>query len=166
MQRIHIVMNLNDEQIIRGLKEGNRDTVQYIYDNYFYMCSYMVSSNGGNEEESKDIFQDALLVVIQKIAEPDFKLSSQFQTFLFTIQNNQWKIELKKRKKQNKLSEVPFLIDYTAEELIDYYDQKISSSLLWKCFKKLRKDCQDILKLWWKGYGQKEIAHVLSYKYF
>ena len=125
----------------------------------------MVSSNGSNEEESKDIFQDALLVVIQKIAEPDFKLSSQFQTFLFTIQNNQWKIELKKRKKQNKLSEVPFLIDYTAEELIDYYDQKISSSLLWKCFKKLRKDCQDILKLWWKGYGQKEIAHVLSYKY-
>ncbi|MCK4922038.1 MAG: sigma-70 family RNA polymerase sigma factor [Bacteroidales bacterium] len=158
-------MKLKDKQIIRGLKEGNRHTVQYVYDNYFHMCQYIVTTNGGNKEDSKDIFQEALLILIQKIAEPEFKLSSQFQTFLFSVLNNQWKVELAKRKRTKKISEVPFLKDHTDEELVNYYDQKISSSLLWKCFNKLRKDCQDILRLWWNGHGQKEIAGVLSYKY-
>ena len=64
-----------------------------------------------------------------------------------------------------KYAESQVFIDSNNSELIENYDRQLSSSMLWKCFNMLAKDCQTILNLWWKGYSQKEIADVLSYKY-
>jgi len=50
-------------------------------------------------------------------------------------------------------------------DIVKSYDKQLSSSLLWKCFKRLGKECQTILNMWWKGYTQIEIAEVLSFKY-
>lgn len=68
-------MKLKDSQIIKGLKKGDRQTLQYVYDTYSGMCQYIVGSNGGSLEDSKDIFQEAFLVLIQKLSEREFKLS-------------------------------------------------------------------------------------------
>lgn len=158
-------MRLTDGQIIEGLRTHNNETIQYVYDQYYRMCQYIVSSNNGRDEDSKDIFQESLLVIIEKVSKFDFELTSQFQTFLFAVINNLWKLQLLKRRNAEKYAESQVYIESTNSELIESYDQQLSSSMLWKCFNKLTKDCQTILNLWWRGYSQKEIADVLSYKY-
>lgn len=160
-----VEMRLSDELIIEGLRNRDNDTVQYVYDHYFRMCQYIVSSNRGSDEDSKDIFQEALLVVIEKVRKYDFKLTSQFQTFLFAIISNLWKLQLLKRRNAEKFAERQVHIDANYLEIVESYDKQLSSSLLWKCFKRLEKECQTILNLWWKGYSQIEIAEVLSFKY-
>jgi len=68
-------MRLSDELIVAGLRNRDNDTVQYVYEQYFRMCEYIVTSKGGCEEDSKDIFQEALLVLIEKVRKYDFKLT-------------------------------------------------------------------------------------------
>lgn len=158
-------MRLRDEQIIDGLRNRDNKTVQYIYDHYFRMCQYIVSSNNGSDEDAKDIFQEAIIIVIEKVSKFNFELTSQFQTFLFAIINNLWKLQLLKRRNADQFLAMQAHFDSVHNELIENYDQQLSSSLLWKCFNMLEKECKTILNLWWKGYPQKEIAEVLSYKY-
>ncbi|MCF8379397.1 MAG: sigma-70 family RNA polymerase sigma factor [Bacteroidales bacterium] len=158
-------MRLSDEQIIEGLRNRNNDTVQYVYDHYFRMCRYIVTSNKGSDEDSKDMFQESLLILIEKVRKYDFKLSSQFQTFLFAIISNLWSKELLYRRNAENFAERQVDIDLHYLKIIEAYDKQLSSSLLWKCFKRLEKECQTILNLWWKGFTQIEIAEVLSFKY-
>lgn len=158
-------MKLSDEQILSGLKEGDERTSQYVYDEFFSLCQYIVNTNGGNSEDARDIFQESLIVLIKKVSEKEFCLTSKFQTFLFAIMNNLWKLELSKRKQAVNYIRKHSISVPTLEEFIEEYDQKLMSSMLWNCFLKLGKTCQTILKLWWKGLPQKEIANIMSFKY-
>ncbi len=57
----------------------------------------MVSQKGGSLEDSKDIFQDGLMIMLEKIDNKDFVLTCKFKTFLYSVCENLWKMVLVKR---------------------------------------------------------------------
>lgn len=62
------------------------------------MIRYYISKNNGNEEDAKDIFQDALFIIIEKIHNNDFVLQGTLSTYLFAICKNLWLMALDKQK--------------------------------------------------------------------
>lgn len=158
-------MRLTDEQIIEGLRVKDTDTLNYMYDQFKGLCQYIVVTNSGTNEDAEDIFQESLIIIINRVSRPEFNLTSKFQTFLFAIMDKLWKLELSKRRHADNYMLYQLKSASNTEDVKEEYDGKLVSSLLWTCFKKLGRNCQSILKLWWEGYSQKEIAEYLSYKY-
>jgi len=80
----------NDEQIIAGIKSGSSIALDAIYELYYPSIAHMISQNNGSEDEAKDIFQEAVIVLYDKVSKGNFELSSKLKTYLYSICRRLW----------------------------------------------------------------------------
>ncbi|UIR55329.1 sigma-70 family RNA polymerase sigma factor [Sphingobacterium sp. SRCM116780] len=80
----------NDEQIIAGIKTGNSIALDTIYQLYYPSIEHMITQNNGSEDEAKDIFQEAVIVLYDKVSKGNFELSSKLKTYLYSICRRLW----------------------------------------------------------------------------
>ncbi len=85
-----------DEQIIEGIFQNDRKVMDYIYDQFYGKVEGFIMGRGGNPEHIKDVFQEALMVIIQKVRKENLKLKASLDTYL------------KSRKKGTKLGNIYF----------------------------------------------------------
>jgi RNA polymerase sigma factor (sigma-70 family) len=154
----------SDNEIIACLHSRKSHVVQYLSDRYLPMIRLMVYNSGGNGEDAKDIFQDGLIIIIERIDNGEFILSCKFKTFLYSICENLWKKILVRRKasKNYFLRRVDQTPDQDFTEIIDY---KLYESVLYDAFESLDPVSKQILKLYWQEVPPKKIAKKLGYTY-
>jgi RNA polymerase sigma factor (sigma-70 family) len=158
------VKEYTDSEIIECLRNRQSYVVLYLSDQYLPMIKNMVIHMGGNSEDAKDIFQEGLMIILEKIDSREFALTCKFKTFLYCICENLWKSILIKR--QSTVNYLQRQVD--TEEDTDFSEQvddDLSREIFMKSFKKLDKSGRKILKLYWKGYSPQEIAEKLNYSY-
>lgn len=89
----------NDEALLDGIRQGDTWAIQALYDDYFPMVLHMIVSNNGDEDEAKDIFQEAVMVLYDKAQEEEFGLSSKLKTYLYAVC---WRLWLKQLAQQHR----------------------------------------------------------------
>lgn len=153
-----------DNEIIECLRNRQSYVVRYLSDRYMPMIRLMVYQKGGSLEDAKDIFQDGLMIMLEKIDNKDFVLTCKFKTFLYCVCENLWKsVLMKKQAATNYLSrriEVDNDNDFT--ELLD---NKLYEKIFWDVFETLDDVSKKILKLYWQEVSPQEIAINLGYTY-
>lgn len=153
-----------DNEIIECLRNRQSYVVRYLSDRYMPMIRLMVYQKGGSLEDAKDIFQDGLMIMLEKIDNKDFVLTCKFKTFLYCVCENLWKsVLMKKQAATNYLSrriEVDNDNDFT--ELLD---NKLYEKIFWDVFETLDDVSKKILKLYWQEVSPQEIAFNLGYTY-
>ncbi len=87
----------DDKEIIEGMRKGDNDAISYIYKSFYPSISHLVLNNNGTEEEAQDIFQEAVMVLYDKITHNNFELSSKLSTFLYAICRRLWLKSLNKK---------------------------------------------------------------------
>lgn len=153
-----------DQEIIDCLRSRQSHVVRYLSDRYLSMIRLMVYQAGGIPDDAKDIFQDGLIIMIEKIDRDDFVLTCKFKTFLFSVcKNLWWKVLEKRRAAENYLNRK--LDDFVVVDFTEEYDQKVYRDLIYDIFESLDPVCQEMLKLYWQDYSHKEIAEKLGYTY-
>ncbi|HYW94100.1 MAG TPA: sigma-70 family RNA polymerase sigma factor [Bacteroidales bacterium] len=151
-------------EIIDGIRRRDNRVLRYVYKAHFPAIAKLVLTNSGTEEDAKDVFQEALIVVFRNIREKsDFELKSGFQTYIYSICRLLWLKHLRDRKNQDKnLKENHTYIEF--EEPEPFREEDNRYSLYQKAFLKIPPDCQKILKMSVDGVSQKEIAETLGFK--
>ncbi|TKB96045.1 RNA polymerase sigma factor [Pedobacter cryophilus] len=79
-----------DKEIILGILNNSSATLKYLYKTYFPMVLQLIINNNGNEDDAKDVFQEGVLVLHDKIKSGDFELSSKLKTFLYSVCRRLW----------------------------------------------------------------------------
>jgi len=124
----------------------------------------MVTQMGGSSEDAKDIFQDGLVIMLEKIDNDQFVLTCKFKTFLYSVCENLWKSILEKRKAAtnyfNRRIEVSSDHDFT-----EIYDNQLYEKMFYEVFETLDPVCKEILNLYWQELSPMEIADKLGYTY-
>ena len=124
----------------------------------------MVYQKGGSLEDAKDIFQDGLIIMLEKIDNEDLVLTCKFKTFLYCVCENLWKAILEKRKAANNYF-TRRVEDESEKDFTEFQDKKLYESIFYNVFDTLDQAGQNILKLYWKELSPKEIAETLGYTY-
>jgi RNA polymerase sigma factor (sigma-70 family) len=128
------------------------------------MIRLMVSQKGGSMEDAKDIFQDGLMIMLEKIDYKDFTLTCKFKTFLYCICENLWKMVLVKRQ-----AATNYLVrkgDREVEkDFTEQIDRSVYEDLFWEVFETLDESSKKILKLYWQEVPPQEIADQLGFTY-
>ncbi len=154
---------LENINYIEGLLNNDNAILKKIYDNYAARIAHHIRMHGGTNEDAKDVFHDALMVIYQKAQLPDFQLTSQFYTYLHSICHFIW--DRKKKKKSNNavtISEDFRLIDVTnIEEDILKREKYL---ILQENFQKLGSFCQQLLELFFAKESMEFIAQKLNLK--
>lgn len=128
------------------------------------MIRLMVCQLGGTTEEAKDIFQEGLMIMLEKIDNKNFALTCKFKTLLYCICENLWKsVAVKKQAAANYL-----IRKGDTEENKDFTelaDTKLYESIFWDAFRSLDEVSKKILKLYWQEISPQKIADHLGYTY-
>ncbi|HUR65173.1 MAG TPA: sigma-70 family RNA polymerase sigma factor [Chitinophagaceae bacterium] len=93
---------LNDEKaLLEGLGANNRKAIETIYRENFNTIQALIINNNGSSDDAKDMFQEAIIVLYEKVRSGHFELNCQIKTFLYSVSRRLW---LKRLQQQNRYS--------------------------------------------------------------
>jgi RNA polymerase sigma factor (sigma-70 family) len=90
----------SDGDLMENLKSGKEEYFQFLYETYYPSVQRFVLRNSGDAEDARDVFQEAIIVLLEKIRHHDFVLTSGLKTFIFAIAKNIWLKKLRERKRE------------------------------------------------------------------
>src|SRR5437879_11837482 len=61
-----------------------------LYVAYFAMVLQLIINNSGTPDDAKDIYQEAIIVLYNKIKKGDFELNSKLKTFIYSVCRRLW----------------------------------------------------------------------------
>ena len=151
-----------EKDYIQGIITGDNPLIREIYEKYSQPILRLVQNNSGNAEDAKDIFQEGLMLIYQKAKEPDFKLTSSFFTYFYSICRFIWMNRLRKKSSSEvTLNEeiTSTISDLSTPEI----EQNEKMVLYRKKFLLLGADCQKVLNLFLKKVSMAEIVEMMGY---
>lgn len=155
--------HVSSEEIINAIKTGNSNFVlQKLYKVSLPTITRYIMQNNGNEEEAKDIFQDAVITLFQTVKQDKLDSSKDVYGFLFIISKNLW---INRAKKKNKIISLEQNVDVFQLEtpilnIISVEKQEAIKEL----FSKIGTKCHEIIKkVIYENKSMKEIAQLMGF---
>lgn len=88
-----------DREVVLGILNNSEEALNKLYIGYYPMVLQFILNNNGDEDDAKDVYQEAIIVLYNKIKNGDFELSSKLKTYLYSVSRRIW---LKKLAQQSK----------------------------------------------------------------
>lgn len=79
-----------DLRTVQGIATGDAGVLKMLYRDYFPMVRNLIVLNNGTEDEAKDIFQEAVIILYDKISQGEFELTSKLKTYLYSVCRRLW----------------------------------------------------------------------------
>jgi RNA polymerase sigma factor (sigma-70 family) len=79
-----------DSEVILGILNNSENVLKQLYIAYFPMVLQLIINNNGSADDAKDIYQEAIIILYNKIKAGDFELSSKLKTFLYSVCRRLW----------------------------------------------------------------------------
>ncbi len=150
-----------DKEIIDGIHKEDHKVLSFIYGEWYPMVERMVINHGGSEEDAKDIFQDALVIIYRKIKSEGLYLSCKFSTYLYSISRKLWLQEFKSPEAKNISHEEPE--DVVCEPEPETVDEYRIYAIIEKHINALSTDCQKIIRMHFDRADIRQISAMLGY---
>lgn len=154
-----------NQTLVDQFKANDSRTLKTVYQTNYPKIEALVLKNSGCEEEAKDIFQEAFIVVWQNIKQDKFipKNESSIDAYLYTVAKNKWMDVL--RSKDFKSTTVISQLDHLklkSEETVEINDDILNENRLedvMLAFKNLGDACKNLLM---KFYFEKKSMQFIS----
>ena len=79
-----------DSEVILGILNNSGVALEKLYVAYFPMVLQLIINNSGTTDDAKDIYQEAIIVLYNKIKSGEFELSSKLKTFIYSVCRRLW----------------------------------------------------------------------------
>lgn len=148
-------------EMLRILLLSDREKAfEHLYEQAFPPVARFVSRMGGNSNDAKDIFQDALIVLYEKVVDENITVRVSAHAYVLGIAKHLW--SRKFRGPQNNIS-----LDEMEKEIPiseDFYAQPDWSTQLIKYLEMAGKKCMDMLQgFYYRSMSMQEIADTFGY---
>lgn len=155
---------IEDQELISGIASGSATSLEYLYKAYLPMVVQMIAQNSGDEDDAKDIFQEAVMVLYDRINQGNFVLTSKLKTFLYSVCRRLW------LKKLNTNDRVSFNTQEHEElvpvenDLLEYEQKEEQFTLMEQSLHLLGEPCQTIISdFYLKNMSMQEICEKFGY---
>lgn len=152
------------EEILNGIKERDTRVLDFVYNNFYQQVKVFIMQNQGSLEDAKDIYQDAMMVIYQKLQLNNLKLTCSFSTYLYSVSRLLWLKQLEKRKLWKQFTEDAENFINLDDSIFSIYEMNERYRLYQSHFKRLSFSCQKVLELFLARIPLKEIARILGFK--
>jgi RNA polymerase sigma factor (sigma-70 family) len=115
-----------DREVILGILNNSEDTLNKLYKAYYAMVLQFILNNNGDEDDAKDVYQEGIIILYNKIKAGNFELSSKLKTYIYSVCRRIWlkKLSLNSKKAGN-------ITDYedvfAVEEDVENHEEKDAS---------------------------------------
>jgi RNA polymerase sigma factor (sigma-70 family) len=112
-----------DREVVLGVLNNSEEALNKLYTGYFPMILQFILNNNGDEDDAKDVYQEGIIVLYNKIKSGDFELSSKLKTYIYSVCRRIWLKKLAQQsKKTNNISDFEDVI--AIEEDVEQHEEK------------------------------------------
>jgi RNA polymerase sigma factor (sigma-70 family) len=153
-----------DRLLLKGLALNEKDAIQTIYKENYSLIQSLVIQNNGSEDDARDVFQEALIVLYEKSRSDSFELNCQIRTYIYSVCRRIWlkKLQyLRRFESQVEVLEdtVPVEEDLEAHEKINKQYAVMRSAM-----GKIGEPCKSLLESFYVNHkSMQEIAAFFGY---
>jgi RNA polymerase sigma factor (sigma-70 family) len=79
-----------DSEVILGILNNSESVLKRLYVAYFPMVLQLIINNSGDGDDAKDIYQEAIIILYNKVKTGDFELSSKLKTYIYSVCRRLW----------------------------------------------------------------------------
>ncbi|ALL05232.1 MULTISPECIES: RNA polymerase sigma factor [Pedobacter] len=153
-----------DREVVLGILNDSEDTLNKLYTGYFPMVLQFILNNNGDEDDAKDVYQEGIIVLYNKIKGGNFELSSKLKTYIYSVCRRIWLKKLSQEsRKTNNISDFEDImaveVDLEQHEEKDQQFDKMNDALL-----HLGEPCKTIIQDFYiNGLSMQDICEKFGY---
>ncbi|WP_239016404.1 RNA polymerase sigma factor [Sphingobacterium corticibacter] len=138
---------IDDLSLLKGIANRDNRVILQLYKLHYPYVERMILNNNGSKDQAKDVFQEAVMVLYDKVTGQGFVLESKLKTFLYAVSRRLWLKQLGKKSnnhysiEQDGFEESPDL----SEDLQMHEDQERQFEKMESALQVLGEPCQSIL---------------------
>ena len=157
--------NLKEQELIKGLAVNDKSAIETIYTDNYGMIQSLVLNNNGTEDDAKDIFQEALIVLYEKAKSVGFELNCQVKTYLYSVSKRLWLKRLQKNSRyelqSNGLEETTV---YVEEDIGAHEKRNSEFGMMEHAMANIGEPCKSLLEAYYiHRQNMQEIAKAFGY---
>ncbi|MGE6219422.1 RNA polymerase sigma factor [Nubsella zeaxanthinifaciens] len=112
-----------DREVVLGILNNSVEALNKLYVAYFPMVLQFILNNNGDEDDAKDVYQEAIIVLYNKIKSGSFELSSKLKTYIYSVSRRIWLKKLAQQsRKTNNIADFEDVL--VVEEDMEQHEQK------------------------------------------
>ena len=155
--------SLNEQALLQGLAIADRKAIEAIYRLHYKMVQAFVINNNGTSEDAKDIFQEAIVVLYEKVTGGIFELNCQLKTYLYSVSRRLWLRRLQQQARYL-LSDTENEYVAVEEDTVAHEQRDQEFGLMEKALNNLGEPCRSLLEAFYiHQRGMQEIAATFGY---
>lgn len=158
--------DLTDQDLIQGILLGDNLVIGKLYKLFYPTIARMIINNSGSEDEAKDIFQESVMVLYNRVTENKFELNSKLSTFLFAVSRRLWLKQLTRKGNVASTSDISDFEDILQiEDDIEKHEEKESKfERMNLALHELGEPCKTLIKDFYiKNMSMKDIQEKFGY---
>jgi RNA polymerase sigma factor (sigma-70 family) len=90
LKRGQLKAEINEKLLLQGLAKNDKKAIETLYRENFNVIQALILHNNGTSEDAKDIFQEAIIVLYEKVISGNFELNCQIRTFVYSVSRRLW----------------------------------------------------------------------------
>lgn len=153
-----------EKELLKGLALGDKRSVETIYKENYNMVQSLVINNNGSAQEAKDIFQEAMIVLLEKARSGTFELNCQIKTYVYSVCRRIW---LKRLQQQNRyFAEIENMVGAVAvdEDVEEYEKRDQEFVMMEKAIGSLGEPCKSLIEAFYiQKRNMQDIATQFGY---
>ena len=154
---------INEKELLQGLARNDRKSVETIYNDNYNTIQSLIINNNGSSDDARDIFQEAMIVLFEKVKAGNFELNCQIKTYVYSVCRRLW---LKRLQQMGRYpTEVGTLATVPVEEEIENHELKNAEfEMMELAISKLGEPCKSLIEAFYlQKKNMQEIAADFGY---
>ena len=164
----------NEKALLQGLARKEKKAIESIYRDNYNIVQALVVNNNGSAEDAKDVFQEAMIVLFEKVQSGSFELNCLIRTFMYSVSRRIW---LKRLLQQNRysLSESTDELVIVDDEVEEHEKRNQDFTVMEKAMGSLGEPCKSLLEAFYlqkrsmqdiaAGFGYTNAENAKNQKY-
>lgn len=159
-------MGITEQEKIAFKAIGNneKDAIELVYKENYGLIQHFVVYNNGTEDDARDIFQEAMMVLYEKAKQPDFELTCQIKTYLYSVCRRLWLKKLQhSRRMETQIENFDQVV--TVDEDMEDHEKLTQQYLIMRtAMGKIGEPCKSLIEAYYVHHkNMQEIAGFFGY---
>ncbi|HEY8401054.1 MAG TPA: sigma-70 family RNA polymerase sigma factor [Cytophagaceae bacterium] len=160
---------MKDHELVKYIKSGDKEkAIAELYKTYFPLVRKIIFSRGGNKEDAKDIFQEAVLKLYLRVMEGKLREEgANLGGFIIHVSQNCWIDKVRKDKRltfTEEFHDLPSMYSNSDSSLLLFIKSE-KNKMIDEVLSSIGEKCQELLRqVIFFNLSMKEIAVNLGFK--
>lgn len=154
----------NEDLLLKGLAQNNKEAIETIYKQNYGSIQHFILNNNGTADDAKDIFQEAMIVLYEKVNSDNFVLTAQIKTYVYSVCRRLWLKRLQQTQRIGYSVEGLEEMVPVEEELEEHEKRSQDFHLMEKALGAMGEPCKSLLQaFYFENRNMQEIAERFGY---